>query len=101
MRSAGSIPCAGVSQPPPAADLQVGATYSGASGVPVRLSCRSERVYGFGGYATLDFKYHFGVEVNIRQVNTTEPTITVYERTYEIGGRYVRHYGRFNPYLGA
>ena len=50
---------------------------------------------GYGGYAAADFTRHFGVEVDLHQANGQDK---IYERTYEIGGRYVRHYGRFNPY---
>ncbi|GAA3769367.1 outer membrane protein [Terriglobus aquaticus] len=52
---------------------------------------------GYMGYATFDFKYHYGVEFNIHQINAPSPS-KLYERTYELGGRYVRHYGNFHPY---
>ena len=81
-----------------AADLQIGGSYSGASGgYAPGFYYGPERLYGFGGYATLDLKSHYGVEVNVRQLNT-RASDKVYERTYEFGGRYVRHYGRFAPY---
>lgn len=50
---------------------------------------------GYMGYATVDFKPHFGVELAYHQANGTD---NIYERTYEVGGRYVKHYGRVNPY---
>jgi hypothetical protein len=74
------------------ADLQIGGSYSGAS-----PDYGAQRFYGFGGYATLDFTNHIGVELNIRQTNTTADN-KLYERVYEVGGRYVLHYGRVNPY---
>lgn len=52
---------------------------------------------GYMGYATFDFKYHYGIEFNIHQINAPSPS-KLYERTYELGGRYVRHYGIFHPY---
>jgi hypothetical protein len=83
------------------ADLQIGGSYSGASpGYDPGPNYGPDRLYGYGGYATLDFKYHYGVEVNIRQLNS-RGSDKVYERTYEFGGRYVRHYGRFAPYVRA
>lgn len=52
---------------------------------------------GYMGYATFDFKYNYGVEFNIHQTNAPSPS-KQYERTYELGGRYVRHYGIAHPY---
>ncbi len=52
---------------------------------------------GYMGYATFDFKEHYGIEFNIHQVNAPSPS-KLYERTYELGGRYVRHYGIAHPY---
>ncbi len=50
---------------------------------------------GFGGYATIDFRPHFGLMLDFHQADGTNK---IYERTYEVGGRYVRHYGRLSPY---
>lgn len=50
---------------------------------------------GYGGYGTIDFKPHFGLMLDFHQANGTNQ---IYERTYEVGARYVRHYGRINPY---
>ena len=75
------------------ADLQVGGGYIFASpdysNVPFR---------GITGYAALDFSPHFGAEFDIHQVYTTGDD-NLYERSYEIGPRYVRHFGRYNPYV--
>lgn len=57
-------------------------------------------------YASFDFKPHFGVEVDFHQLNAPSSSATanqvdyskVYNRDYEVGGRYVRHYGILNPY---
>jgi len=54
-----------------------------------------DNVKGYGFYGTIDFRQHFGLMLDFHQAN--EPG-TIYERTYEVGGRYVRHYGRFDPY---
>ncbi len=54
---------------------------------------------GYGGYATVDFTPHFGGEIDYRQVNSRVDS--AYERTYEVGGRYHRRYGRFSPYAKA
>jgi opacity protein-like surface antigen len=74
-------------------DLQVGAGYTTANSdyVPTRIS-------GFTGYATFDFRDNFGAEFDFHQVS--DPNSAVYERSYEWGGRYVRHYlnRRLAPY---
>jgi hypothetical protein len=77
------------------ADLEVGGGYSLSS-----PDYGNVRFQGITGYAALDVSPHFGVEFDIHQVNTTGND-SVYERTYELGPRYVRHYGRFNPYIRA
>ncbi len=58
---------------------------------------------GYGFYGTIDFRQHFGLMLDFHQANEGGMTYgnvpnTIYERTYEVGGRYVRHYGRFDPY---
>jgi hypothetical protein len=53
------------------------------------------RIKGYGGYATIDFKPHFGLELDYHQANGSEK---LYERTYEIGGRYVLRHNRWDPY---
>jgi hypothetical protein len=50
---------------------------------------------GYGIYGSIDFKPHFGLVLDFHQAPGTDK---INERTYEIGGRYVRHYGRINPY---
>jgi len=51
---------------------------------------------GYGVYGTLDFRYHLGVELEYHKANGTD---LIYEKTYEVGPRYVWHYGRLNPYV--
>jgi len=53
---------------------------------------------GYGFYTTYDFRYHVGIEGEFHQINDPDPVDGVYERTYEIGPRYILHYGRFAPY---
>jgi opacity protein-like surface antigen len=75
-----------------AGDLQIGGGYTSANSDYV-----PNRIAGFAFYSDFDFREHFGVEVDFHQVDDPKPT-QVYERTYEVGGRYVRHYGRVAPY---
>ncbi|WP_041585938.1 outer membrane beta-barrel protein [Terriglobus saanensis] len=74
------------------ADFQVGL---GVSGGP---HYGGHRYYGGTFYTTFDFSQHWGIEGDIRQVDTTGDN-KLYERTYQLGVRYVRHYkGFINPY---
>ena len=78
-----------------AGDLQIGAMFN--------LAYPDYRPYtfkGYGLYATYDFRYHVGIEGEFHQINDPHPVdgVGIYERTYEIGPRYVLHYGRFAPY---
>lgn len=74
-----------------AGDLQVGGLFTIA-----QSDYTSNNIRGMGFYADFDFRGHYGVELNFHQLN--DPNSDLYERTYEVGGRYVRHYGRFAPY---
>ena len=82
-----------------AGDLQVGAGVSfGSSDFDsAALGGTGESLRGIDIYSTFDFKPHFGAEVNFRE---TKPSYgeDVYERTYEIGGRYVYPLSRLRPY---
>ncbi|WP_035351633.1 outer membrane beta-barrel protein [Edaphobacter aggregans] len=53
---------------------------------------------GFGAYATFDLRYHWGVEASFHQLNDPDGKENIYERTYEIGPRYVLHFGPLAPY---
>ena len=75
-----------------AGDLQAGGGFVIASPDYTQMTFK-----GYMGYATFDFKSNYGVEFNIHQVNAPSPS-KLYERTYELGGRYVRHHGILNPY---
>jgi opacity protein-like surface antigen len=82
------------------ADLQVGAgfTWAHSDYVPNNIG-------GFAFYANYDLFGHYGIEANFHRVRDPNPDPLVpsnhfSETTYEIGGRYVRHYygGRLGPY---
>lgn len=85
-----------------AGDLQVGVGFTYARsdyGTPAYLR-------GGTFYSSFDFKPNFGVEVDFHQLNGPSGTAAynlagfdkIYQRDYEVGGRYVRHYNIFNPY---
>ena len=57
----------------------------------------SDRFKGIFLFADLDVTQHLGAEFELRQVNTPSDD-HVYERTYELGVRYHRTYGRLEPY---
>lgn len=82
------------------ADLQVGAGFSGGKSGSYGQSenpYASVKMAGFGLYATYDFRPHLGVEFDFHQIHSANGE-HAYERTYELGPRYVVHLGRFNPY---
>lgn len=72
-------------------DLQVG------GGLVLDHSDYEPQMFRGGAiYSTLDFSSHFGAEIDFHQADS--PVDKSYERTYEVGGRYHRLYGRFEPY---
>ncbi len=76
-----------------AADVQIGGSFS-----VLNPDYGGSHWYGYGFYADVDFRYHFGVEFAIRQPSGPDPIL--YERTYELGGRYVYPLDdRFAPYV--
>ena len=74
-------------------DLQLGVGFSG-----IKPDYGVNLLKGGALYATLDFSNHFGGEFVIHKGNSSQSD-NLYERTYEIGGRYHRTYGRFKPYI--
>jgi hypothetical protein len=75
-----------------AGDLQVGGGFSLA-----HSDYAGARLDGFTFYSSFDFTKHFGVEVDFHQMS--HPRDPLYERSYEVGGRYVpKHYGPLTPY---
>ncbi|WP_433966890.1 outer membrane beta-barrel protein [Tunturiibacter gelidiferens] len=57
-----------------------------------------QKIKGGGAYVGFDFKYHYGIEAEFHQINDSGATTQIYERTYEIGPRYVLHFGRIEPF---
>ncbi len=76
-----------------AGDLQIGAMFNLAD-----TDYRPQKFKGYGFYTTFDFRYHVGIEGEFHQLNDPDSSDGVYERTYEIGPRYVLRHGRYNPY---
>jgi len=68
-------------------DLQIGVGYSTAN---ADYEYVHNRIAGLYFYTDFDFKEHYGIEASFHQLD--DPNSAVYQRTYEIGGRYVRHY---------
>jgi len=54
------------------------------------------KFYGYGFYGTYDFTQHLGVEGEFHY--TRDTIVPQYQRTFAVGGRYYRTYGRFMPY---
>ena len=73
--------------------LQAGGEFNYASSDYV-----PQKIKGGGAYVGFDFKYHYGIEAEFHQINDPDPTTNIYERTYEIGPRYVLRFGRIEPY---
>ena len=55
------------------------------------------RFKGYNVFGDFNFTRHLGAELAFHTVKASSPS-PLYERTYEIGGRYFRTYGRFVPY---
>jgi hypothetical protein len=73
-------------------DLQVGLDYGVA-----RSDYTAYHLKGIGFYSSFDFSKHYGVEVDFHQLDKS--SIKLYERTYEVGGRYIpKQYGPLTPY---
>jgi hypothetical protein len=78
-----------------AADVQVGGTFS-----YVNPDYGTSAWHAYGFYADVDFRYHLGVEFAFHQASGSDPIL--YERTYELGARYVYPmHDRFLPYAKA
>ncbi len=77
------------------ADLQIGGGFTIANS-----DYEIKDLKGFALYTTLDLTNHFGGEFVFHQADTAQSD-QLYERTYELGPRYHRDYGRFAPYVKA
>ena len=76
-------------------DVQIGAILNIA-----RPDYASDTLSGFGFYLTDDFArhQHIGIEAAFHQLYEPGAKLGIYERMYELGPRYVFHYGRLKPY---
>jgi opacity protein-like surface antigen len=70
-------------------DLKVGGGFSSAR------SDYADRYNGGAAYINFDFLPHLGVEGEFHYVKDSSD---LYEKTYEVGGRYFRTYRKFVPY---
>jgi hypothetical protein len=73
-------------------DFQVGIGFTNANS-----DYLPSRINGGSAYFDFDFSRHLGIEGAFRFVKDGSGS-DIYEKTYEIGGRYHRTYGRFLPY---
>ena len=76
-----------------AGDLQVGGSFT--FGYP---DYSPQKSFGGGAYAAFDFKPTWGAEFAFHETIISDHP-GAKEMTYEVGPRYHRTYGRFNPYL--
>ncbi len=89
------------------ADLQAGVTFSFAD--PdyandiyslTQPTAGENRWHGYGAYVDLDLRYHLGIEANFHELSGPDPVL--YERTFQVGPRFVFPVGRrFAPYAKA
>lgn len=75
-------------------DIQAGAGWARTSSDYV-----PEKLHGLVAWGDFDFRSHIGIELNFKQANDPTPHATFYERSYEIGPRFMKHYGRFTPFV--
>ncbi|MEI9979346.1 MAG: outer membrane beta-barrel protein [Edaphobacter sp.] len=73
-------------------DLKIGGGFASAA------SDYGDRYNGGGAYVDFDFLPHIGVE---GQFHFVKDPNDLYEKTYEVGGRYFFHHGRLLPYAKA
>jgi opacity protein-like surface antigen len=78
-----------------AGDLQLGGGFSS-----IKPDYGTKTLSGFNIYATFDFKSWLGIEADFHHASEHDSSL-LYERTYEIGPRFFRRYGRFTPYAKA
>jgi opacity protein-like surface antigen len=75
-----------------AGDIQAGGGYTYGT-----ADYASDHVQGYTFYADFDPLRHIGAEVVFHQLKDyNNPTL--YERSYEAGGRYFKHYGEYSDY---
>jgi hypothetical protein len=71
-------------------DLKIGGGFSSADS-----DYGTTRFNGGAAYFDFDFMPHIGVEGQFHYVSSQND---LYEKTYEVGGRYFRTYGKFVPF---
>jgi hypothetical protein len=76
-----------------AGDAQIGIGYSAA-----KPDYIPQTFQGIAAYADFDFRPHLGIEAEFHQANNIG-SYQSFQRTYEIGGRYLRAYGPLVPYV--
>jgi opacity protein-like surface antigen len=76
-----------------AGDLQVGGTFTFAY-----PDYSPQDAFGGGAYAAFDFKPTWGAEFAFHLISLDQHS-PAKELTYEVGPRYHRTYGRYNPYV--
>jgi opacity protein-like surface antigen len=74
-------------------DIQIGGGYS-----YVTPDSEPHDYTGGAAYANVNFRAHYGIEGEFHFAKDSAGT-GQYEKTYEIGPRYFRTYGRFTPYV--
>lgn len=85
-----------------AADVQLGVTFASANSnytqdvYNLTQPVGSDQWKGFGAYADIDFRYHFGAEFDYHHVTGSDAILS--ESTYEAGLRYLFPVRRFVPY---
>jgi hypothetical protein len=72
-------------------DLKIGIGFTNAN-----TDYLPNRVNGGTAYVDFDIKHHLGVEGEFHFVK--DGSSNIYEKSYQIGGRYFRTYGKFVPY---
>jgi opacity protein-like surface antigen len=89
------------------AQATAAATRGGMAQVGVAYSTSNEDQYvgkylqGMTIYGTFDLNNHLGVEGDVHLDSALKSYFGYTESSYDVGLRYVRHYGRFNPYAKA
>jgi opacity protein-like surface antigen len=86
------------------AQATAAATRGGVAQVGVAYTTSNEDEYvgkylqGMTLYGTFDLNNHLGLEADAHLVSLIKSYYGFTEQSYDVGIRYVRHYGRFSPY---
>ena len=74
-------------------NFQVGGSFVNSNSDHAR-----SRFNGYGIYGDADFFHGIGAEAAYHYITDGDPNTHEYQRSYEVGLRYSRHYGRFQPF---